>query len=126
MRIQSLTALIVGCLLIVFSTSAFAKKHNKRVKKVGAIAVTGLAAMHTLRRSRGRLCMADHYHFGDGSSRRSKSQALVAARADWVSFVNAEYGSSWSRYSLARSKGGKCTRTNGRYNCSISARPCTR
>ncbi len=122
MRIQTLTALLTGGLIILCSTSSFAKK----AKKVGAIAVTGLAAMHTLKRSRGRLCMADHYHFGDGGSSKSKARALIAARADWASFVTAEYGPAWSRYSLARSKGRKCTRANGRYNCSISARPCMR
>ena len=125
MRIQTLTALFTGGILILCSTSTFAKK-GKKVNKVGAIAVTGLAAMHTLKRTRGRLCMADHYHFGSGSSRKSKAKAVSAARADWASFVNAEYGPTWSRYSIALSKGGKCTRANGLYNCSISARPCRR
>ncbi len=125
MRIETLTALLTSGLIILSSTSTFAKK-SKKIKKIGSVTVTGLAAMHALKRTRGRLCMADHYHFGDGNSRKSKKKALVAARADWVSFVSAEYGPAWSRYSLARSKGGKCTRSNGRYNCSISARPCMR
>ncbi len=125
MRIQALTALLIGGLIMLCSTSAFAKK-NSKLKKVGAIAATGLAAMHTLKRTRGRLCMIDHYHFGDGNSAKSKTRALAAARADWASFVNAEYGPAWARYAVARSKGGKCTRANGQYNCSISARPCMR
>jgi len=124
-RIQTLTALLTGGLIILCSTSTFAKK-GKKINKIGAVAITGLAAMHTLKRTRGRLCMADHYHFGDGSSAKSKSRALAVARADWASFVTSEYGPAWSRYSLARSKGGKCTRVNGQFNCSISARPCMR
>ncbi|MCP4934526.1 MAG: hypothetical protein GY927_10065 [bacterium] len=125
MRIQTFTALLACGLIVLCSTSTFAKK-GKKAKKIGAIAVTGLAAIHTLKRTRGRLCMADHFHFGDGASRKSKARALVAARANWAYFVSAEYGSAWARYSVARSKGGKCSRTKGLYNCSISARPCMR
>ena len=125
MRTGPMTALIAGGLIILCSTSAFAKK-NKKTKKVAAVTVTGLASMHTLTRARGRLCMADHYHFGDGRSQKSKAAALLAAKRDWISFVHAEYGATWSKYAVARSKGGKCTSNNGHYSCSISARPCMR
>jgi len=125
MRIQPIAALLIGGLIVASSTSAFANRHKKS-NKTTAATVTGLSALHTLTRTGNRLCMSDHYHFGDGESRKSKAQALKAAKRDWVSFVSAEYGSAWARYSLAGSKGGKCTKKNGLYVCSISARPCKR
>lgn len=130
MRIHSAAALLLGGAFLLsspmlFSADASAKR-AKKAKRIGSIAVTGLAAMHALRRERGKLCMADHFHYGNGSSPKSKARALAEAKRAWASFVNVEYGPAWARYSLAGSKGGNCTRSGGDYNCAISARPCRR
>lgn len=84
---------------------------------------TGFAYSHSLRRERGRLCMSDHYHYGNGSG-RTKRQAQRDAIRSWADFTALEYGSDWARFGRARSKGIKCERSSAGYDCSISARPC--
>lgn len=85
---------------------------------------TGFAYMHDMRREAGRLCMTDHWHSGNGSG-KTKRAARRAAIRSWQDFTNMEYGSDWARFSRARSKGIKCTRTGRRsYDCSVEGRPC--
>ncbi len=85
---------------------------------------TGLASIHDLRRERGRLCQADHWHSGSGSG-RTKRAAKRAAIGSWQSFTAMEYGSDWARFRRARSKAIRCSRTGRRsYDCTVEARPC--
>lgn len=85
---------------------------------------SGFAYMHDLRRERGRLCMTDHWHSGNGTG-RSKASARRAAIRSWQDFTNFEYGTDWARFSRARSKRIRCTRSGGKsYDCSVEARPC--
>lgn len=85
---------------------------------------TGFAYMHDMRRERGRLCMTDHWHSGSGSGPSKRAARNAAVRA-WQNFTALEYGTDWARFSRARSKGVKCTRTGRRaYDCSVEARPC--
>lgn len=85
---------------------------------------TGFASIHDLRRERGRLCMADHWHSGSGTG-KSKRAAQRAAVGAWQDFTALEYGTDWARFSRARSKAVRCTRTGKRsYDCSVEARPC--
>jgi len=85
---------------------------------------TGFASIHDLRRERGRLCMSDHWHSGNGSG-RTKRAARRAAVGAWQSFTAMEYGTDWARFRRARSKAIRCSRTGRRsYDCSVEARPC--
>ncbi len=85
---------------------------------------TGFASIHDLRRERGRLCMADHWHSGSGSGRTKRAARRDAIRS-WASFTAMEYGSDWARFRRARSKSIRCRRTGRRsYDCSVEARPC--
>jgi hypothetical protein len=86
--------------------------------------VTGLASMHKLRRERGRICMADHWHYGSSGSHRSKRAARREAIRSWADFVDLEYGSSWARWSRARSRRVGCSRAGGGWSCNVEARPC--
>lgn len=126
MHPRSTAILLAGSLIILCSTQAFAKKSSKKTNRVGAITVTGLATMHTMKRVGNKLCMADHFHYGDGTSGKSKAQAIKAAKRSWADFVYAEYGSAWARFALAGSKGAKCSLRHGEHRCSIEARPCRR
>ena len=84
---------------------------------------TGFAYMHDMRRERGRLCMTDHYHHGNGSGSTQRAARNDAIRS-WANFTALEYGSDWARFSRAASKGIKCERSSSGYECSIQARPC--
>ncbi len=85
---------------------------------------TGLAAMHDMRRERGRLCFSDHYHYGSSAGQRTRKAAQRAAMRSWASFTAMEYGSDWARVSRARSKSMRCSRSGGGWGCDFEARPC--
>ena len=84
----------------------------------------GLAAMHSLRREGGRLCMSDHWHYGSSGSQGSKAAAQRAAIASWQDFTDLEYGRAWARFSRAASKKIGCSRSGSGWNCDAEARPC--
>jgi len=86
--------------------------------------VTGLAGMHALRRERGRLCMADHWHYGSSGAHRSRRAAKRAAIRSWQDFTDLEYGSTWARYRRAASRRMRCARSGAGWNCDVEARPC--
>ena len=85
---------------------------------------TGFASMHDLRRERGRLCMASHFHSGSSNGQRSRKAAQRAAMRSWASFTAMEYGTDWARVSRARSKSMKCSKSGGGWGCYFEARPC--
>jgi hypothetical protein len=85
---------------------------------------TGLHVTHELRREGGRLCFADHWHYGSGSG-PSKKVAQAQAISSWSSFVDLEYGSDWARFSRAAQKAINCSPAGGgAVDCQIDARPC--
>lgn len=88
--------------------------------------VTGLASMHKLRREAGRLCMADHWHYGSSGVQSSKRAAQRTAIRSWQDFTDLEYGSTWARYSVARSKKMSCSASSSGWSCDVEARPCRR
>jgi hypothetical protein len=85
---------------------------------------TGLASIHTLRREGGRLCMADHWHYGSSGVQATKAAAQRAAIRSWQDFTNLEYGTDWARYSRAHSRKMTCARASGGVSCDVEARPC--
>ena len=113
----SFAVLIAACAL---ATSA----HSAAAQKAGA-AVTGLAAMHDMRREKGRLCFTDHFHHGSSAGQPSKAAAMKEAVASWGGFTALEYGNEWASFNKAGSKTAKCTQsTSGSWGCEIEARPC--
>ena len=84
---------------------------------------TGLAYSHTLRKEGGRLCMADHYHSGSGVG-RTKEGARTAAIRSWIDFTDFEYGSSWARFSAARSASTRYTKEDKGWGAYVEGRPC--
>ncbi len=85
---------------------------------------TGLASIHTLRRERGRLCMADHWHYGSSGVHRSRRAAQREAIRSWQDFTDLEYGSSWARFYRAHSRRVNCSRSGGGWTCNAEGRPC--
>ena len=83
---------------------------------------TGLADLHDLRREKGRLCMTDHWHYGNGTG-SSRKAAQADAISSWATFVDLEYGSDWARYSKAGSRKVSCSQGSA-WNCQVEARPC--
>ena len=85
---------------------------------------TGLAGIHELRREGGRLCMADHWHYGSSGSEASKAAAQRTAIRNWQDFTDLEYGSSWARFSRAASRKLGCSHSGGGWSCDVEGRPC--
>ncbi len=83
---------------------------------------TGFAYIHDQRREAGRLCLSNHWHYGNGNGRSRKAAEASAIRS-WADFTALEYGSDWARYSRARSKKMSCTQS-GDWSCAVEARPC--
>ncbi len=85
---------------------------------------TGLASIHVLRREGGRICMADHFHYGSSGAQRSRGAAQRSAIRSWADFTDLEYGSSWARWGRAASRRMSCSPSAAGWNCDVSARPC--
>ena len=84
---------------------------------------TGLASMHDMARVGGKMCMTDHYHYGNGDG-RTKAAAQKEAISSWQSFTDFEYGSDWARFSKAVAKRVSCSQSGGSFSCQVEARPC--
>lgn len=85
---------------------------------------TGFASMHDQRREGAKTCFTDHFHYGQSYGVASKKSAEVAAIKDWQGFTAFEYGSSWSNFQLAGSRGIKCEQGPSGWGCNVEARPC--
>jgi hypothetical protein len=85
---------------------------------------TGLASIHVLRREGGRLCMADHFHYGSSGAQLSRAAAQGAAVRSWAEFTDLEYGSDWAHFGRAASQRMKCSRSSSGWYCDAEARPC--
>jgi predicted Fe-S protein YdhL (DUF1289 family) len=86
---------------------------------------TGFASMHNQARVGGKLCMTDHWHYGNGNG-RTKAEAQRDAIGSWQSFTDFEYGSVWARFSNAAAKRVSCSQSGSGYSCQVEARPCRR
>ncbi len=84
---------------------------------------TGFAAMHAVRKERGRICMSDHYHYGSGTG-ATKQAALASAIQAWSSFTDFEYGSTWASFKRAAGKSVSYSASSGGWSADISARAC--
>jgi hypothetical protein len=89
-----------------------------------AAVVSGLAASHNLSREGGRLCFADHTHYGSSIGQPNERSAQAAAANSWSDFVDLEYGGAWARYASASGKDMKCSQSSAGWGCELSARPC--
>jgi hypothetical protein len=87
--------------------------------------VSGLAAMHDMRREKGRLCMSDHWHSGSGTG-ATKAAAQKAAVRSWIDFTDLEYGGRWASFSNAASKKVSYSKESSGWSASVEARPCYR
>lgn len=84
---------------------------------------TGFDAMHAQRREAGKVCMIDHYHYGNGAG-KTKQAALAAAAQSWASFTDFEYGSTWASFKKAAGKEISYTKTASGWNADVNARAC--
>jgi hypothetical protein len=88
---------------------------------------TGLAeALHVLRNESGKLCMSEHFHYGSSNGLSTRKAAEAEAISSWASFTAFEYGSAWSDFRLAGSRGMNCKQASGSWSCEVEARPCKR
>ena len=84
---------------------------------------TGFASMHDQARVGRKMCMTDHYHYGNGEG-RTKALAQREAISSWQSFTDFEYGSDWARFSKAVAKRVSCSKSGSGFSCQVEARPC--
>ena len=85
--------------------------------------VTGFDSMHTQARVGNKMCMTDHWHYGNGNG-KTKALAQRDAISSWQSFTDFEYGSDWARFSKAVAKKISCSGSGSSYSCQVEARPC--
>jgi len=86
--------------------------------------LTGIDQIHSQARVGGKVCFADHEHYGDAES-ASRRGAENAARRKWAVFTADEYGSAWGRYEAAVARKMACKPAAGsRWYCETTARPC--
>lgn len=86
---------------------------------------TGFASMHAQKRVGSKICMIDHWHYGNGTG-ASKKAAQRDAIASWQSFTDFEYGSAWASFRRAISRKVACSGSSGSVSCQVEARPCRR
>jgi len=84
---------------------------------------TGFSDMHTQARVGGKMCMIDHWHYGNGTG-STKAAAQRDAIGSWQSFTDFEYGSDWARFNKAVAKKISCSQSGGGFSCQVEARPC--
>lgn len=84
---------------------------------------TGFASMHNMARVGGKMCMTDHWHYGNGQG-STKAAAQKDAIGSWQSFTDFEYGSDWARFSKAVAKRISCSQSGSGFSCQVEARPC--
>jgi hypothetical protein len=87
--------------------------------------VSGLAAMHDLRREKGKLCMSDHWHSGSGTG-ATKDAAQKAAVRSWIDFTDLEYGCRWAGFGNAAGKKVSYSKESSGWSASVEGRPCYR
>lgn len=104
--------------------AGFASVSDAAPRKGAMPAVTGLAAMHDMRREGGRLCFSDHFHYGSSNGEKSMKAAQAAAIRSWADFVIFEYDPSWANFGKSGSKEIKCAPGGGGWSCDVSSRPC--
>lgn len=104
--------------------ASFASVSYAAPRKGAMPAVSGLAAMHDLRREGGRLCFSDHFHYGSSNGQRNVKAAQAAAIRSWADFVIFEYDPSWANFGKSASKDMKCAPGSGGWSCDVSSRPC--
>lgn len=86
---------------------------------------TGFASMHAQARVGGKLCMTDHWHYGNGTGPNKKA-AQRAAISSWQDFTDFEYGRVWAFFRNAAGRGISCANSGGSVSCQVQARPCRR
>lgn len=86
-------------------------------------AVTGIDSIHAKVRVGGKLCFADHEHYGEAES-ATRGGAEAAARRKWSIFTADEYGTAWGNYAAAVAKTMNCSAVGARWLCKTTARPC--
>jgi hypothetical protein len=100
---------------------------------VGALAVVvGAAPLLTSpadaarRKTKSRVCMTDHFHYGSSSGKRNKKIAEAEAIASWAGFTAFEYGNAWASFKLARSRNVSCAKDEKGWGCNVEGVPCRR
>ncbi len=90
----------------------------------------GLAGIHKLHIEGGRLCMADHDHYGQTGAWPTLQKAKQVAIKSWAGFTRVEYGDAWADFSVATAKRFDCspgsTNRGKAWSCTVKARPCKR
>jgi hypothetical protein len=113
--------LAASVFLVTAVAPADARKRRKVIRAMPA--VSGLAASHSMRIEGGRMCFADHFHYGSGTGSVRRAAEIDAVKA-WAGFVDFEYGGSWASYGRSSSKQMTCAQGGTGWSCDVSARPC--
>ena len=72
----------------------------------------------------GKICFAEHEHYGESPLWVSKRGAKAAAIRAWEASTKGEYGKRWGSYRLATGKRMICSKRGAKWLCEAHARPC--
>ena len=81
-------------------------------------------ALHGTKRIGGKLCLVDHFHYGQSSGHKTRDRAVVAAIKDWAGFTAFEYGTDWARYGHSAARKMSCSQAGGLWSCNTESIPC--
>ncbi len=91
--------------------------------------VRGLAAIHAIGVENGRLCMTNHYHYGETHGWPTEKEAKARAVRSWAGFTRLEYGNHWANFRVAAARKFSCkskaTARGTAWSCAVEARPCS-
>jgi hypothetical protein len=90
----------------------------------GSASAQSLEFLHEHRQEGARICMKDHFHYGNSSGHATRQAAEKAAIANWSGFTAWEYGDRWGSWRLAGSRKVTCSGEPGSIGCQIEGRPC--
>lgn len=112
---RSLAAICLGLIVGIASQMQTASADNSGLAK----------ALHVLREEHGKICTAEHTHYAESWSYRTKRKAKARAIAVWRGLVIAEYGTDWGSFRRSEGKTGSCWRSGGGgWRCKVESRPC--
>jgi hypothetical protein len=110
-------AVAAAATAVVMGAAEAAQRHGPPV-------LTGVAAIHDLRKVGNRYCFDGHFHYGASSGKPNVKVAQAAAIDSWFQLVDLEYGAQWSNYSHATAKEMKCAPDGAAWGCEVHAIPC--
>ena len=89
----------------------------------------GLEGLHKHVQVGNKICMVDHFHYGQTSGWPTRPQAEASAAKSWAGFTGLEYGDEWADFRIATQSSMDCQQSASDrggvvWSCKAKAVPC--